>query len=101
MPSSVLKWTLRSLTSSRATQHLARGGEPLPVGHPRVEERVDDVHDQVGYDDEERAEQDGALDHRKVGVLDAVVGEAPDARDVEDGLDQDRAAQEDADVEPE
>ena len=52
-------------------------------------------------DDEERAEQHGALDHRQVALLDRVVGEPADAGDVEDGLGEDRAAEQDADVEPE
>ena len=60
-----------------------------------------DVHDQAHDDDEERAEQHGALDHGQVAAQDRLVGEAADARDVEDGLGEDRAAEQDADVEAE
>src|SRR5438093_13290848 len=41
MPSSVSKWTLRSVTSSRAKL----------IPHARVEEGVDDVHQQVQEDE--------------------------------------------------
>src|SRR5690348_8025316 len=91
MPSSVLKWTFRSVTSKRAKL------EP----HAWVEEGVDDVHDQAEQDDEEGAHEDRALHGRQVALLDGVVGEAPDAGDVEDGLGEDRAAQQDAEVEAE
>src|SRR3954452_25620243 len=88
-PSSVSKCTYRSRT--------LRSGSG--IFHARVDEGVEDVHDQVHDDDEERADQNGALDHRQVGVLDRVVGEPPDARDVEDGLGEDRTTEQDADVE--
>ena len=52
-------------------------------------------------DDEERAEQHGALDHRQVRLADRVERVAADARDVEHGLGEDRAAEQDADVEAE
>src|SRR3954471_23134226 len=87
-PSSVSNETVRSRISSSANS----------VPHTWVDERVRDVDDQVGHDDEERAEQHGALDHGHVAVLDRVVGEAPDARDVEHGLGEDRAAEQHADV---
>src|SRR3954447_200947 len=92
MPSSVAKWTLRSVTSRRAK---------LLVPHARVEERVDDVDYQVEEDDEEGAHQDRPLHGRQVALLDGVEGEAPDAGDVEDGLGEDSPAEEDPEVEPE
>src|SRR6476660_6027339 len=92
MPSSVRKWTLRSSTSSRGT-------ELIP--HTGVEERVDDVHDQVEKDDEERAHEHRALHDVQVALLDRVEGEAADPGDVEDGLREDRAAEQDAEVEAE
>src|SRR5436190_14261179 len=91
MPSSVSKWTLRSVTSSRAKS----------VPHARVEEGVDDVHDQVQQDDEERAHEHRALDGVEVALLDGVVGQAADAGDVEDRLGEDRPAEEDAEIQPE
>ena len=70
------------------------------VAHARVEERVQDVDDQVRDDDEDRAEEHRALDRRQVGVDDRVVGVAPDAGDVEDRLREDGAAEQDPEVEP-
>src|SRR5215203_6972398 len=90
-PSSVSKWTFRSSISSRA----------MSVPDPWVEECVHDVHHEVHEDDGERRDQDGALHDRQVALLDRVVGEAPDAGDVEDGLREDRAAEQDAQVEAE
>src|SRR4051795_5103579 len=87
-PSSVSKWTRRSLTVSRGSGIRDAG----------VDEGVQDVHDQVGEDDEERAQQHRALDHGQVAVDDRVVGQPPDAGDVEDRLGEDRAPEEDADV---
>src|SRR3954471_6911857 len=87
-PSSVSKWTVRSRT--------LRSGSG--IADSRVDDGVQDVHDQVRDDDEERAEQDRALDHREVAVLDRVVCEPADARDVEDGLGEDRAAEQHPDV---
>src|SRR5436190_7661269 len=91
MPSSVRKRTRRSRTSSSA----------MSVAYARVQEGVGDIDDQVRDDDEERAEEDRALDHRQVGVVDAGVGQPADARDVEDDLGENRAAEQDADVEAE
>src|SRR3954454_22429685 len=87
-PSSVSKCTYRSRTLKSGSG----------IFHARVDEGVEDVHDQVHDDDEERADQNRALDHRQVGVLDRVVGEPPDAWDVEDRLGEDRTAEQDADV---
>src|SRR4051795_198475 len=89
-PSSVSKCTYRSRTVSSGSG----------IFHARVDEGVEDVHDQVHDDDEEGADQDGALDHRQVRVLDRVVREPPDAGDVEHRLGEDRAAEQDADVDP-
>src|SRR3954453_20314541 len=93
-PSGVSNCTRRSFTSSS-------GVEASGIFHPWVEERVRDVHDQVEQDDEEGGEQDRALDLRQVEPLDRVVAVTADARDVEHRLGQDRAAEQDAQVEPE
>src|SRR3954463_4621197 len=89
-PSSVSKWTVRSRT--------LRSGSG--IADARVDDGVEDVDDQVRDDDEERAEQHRALDHREVAVLDRVEREAADPGDVEDGLGEDRAAEQHADVDP-
>src|ERR1700704_2329929 len=57
-PSSVWKCTYRSRTVSSGSG----------IFHARVDERIEDVDDQVGDDDEEGTDQDGALDHRQVRV---------------------------------
>src|SRR6201991_4728671 len=92
-PSSVSKCTRRSMTSS--------SGAAISVPHSRIDERVQDVDDEGHDHDEEGAEQHGALDHRQVRVRDRIVGVAPDALDVEDRLSEDRAAEQDADVQAE
>src|SRR4029453_4775480 len=69
-PSRVRKETRRS--------RMSRSGA-TSVANSRVEERICDVDDEVGDDDEDRAEEHGALDRREIGVDDRVVGEAPDA----------------------
>src|ERR1700755_706200 len=95
-PSAVRNLTSRSAISRRG---LTRAGSRVPP--PRVEQRVDDVDDEIGHDDEEGSEQDGPLDHGQVAVDDALVGVAADARDIEEGFSKDRAAEQDADVEAE
>src|SRR5512132_74736 len=90
-PSRAWKDTRMSRMSSRAATSVANAW---------VEERVRDVDDEVRDDDEERAEEHGALDRREIGVDDRVVGEATDARDVEDRLREDGAAQEEPEVQP-
>src|SRR5215217_3596132 len=112
-PSSVSKCTRRSSTSSRGAAISASSGgswcvrgcqesrEEALVAHSRIDEGVEDVHDEAHDDDEERSEQDGALDLGQVEAHDRVEGEASDALDVEDGLGEDRPAEQDADVEAE
>src|SRR4051794_5584399 len=88
IPSSVSKWTVRSRTLSRGSD----------IADARVDERVEDVDDQVRDDDEERPEEHRSLDHREVAVLDRVEGKPADPGDVEDALGEDRAAEQHADV---
>src|SRR5918998_1382752 len=85
----------------RAIQWCRGAWEGPLVPDSWIEECVHDVHYEVHEDDGQRRDQDGALHDRQVALLDRVVGEAPDARDVEDGLREDRAAEQDAEVEPE
>src|SRR4051794_11236137 len=93
IPSSVSKWTVRSRTLRRGSEAILLG-----IADARIDHRVQDVHDQVRDDDEERAEQDRALDHREVAVLDRVEREPADPGDVEHALREDRAAEQHADV---
>src|SRR5215217_4384999 len=94
MPSSVSKCTCRLSISRSAIS------APL-VADARVEECVQDVHEQVHHDDGERRDQHGPLHDRQVALLDRVEGQAPDPRDVEDGLREDGAAEQDAEIEAE
>src|SRR5215217_4316785 len=86
---------------SKCTRRLSISRSAMSVAHARVEECVQDVHDQVGEYDSRRCDQHGALHDRQVALLDRVEGEAPDSRDVEDGLSQDGTADQDAEVEAE
>src|SRR4029453_9120611 len=90
-PSRVRKDTRRS--------RMSRSGA-TSVANSRVEERIRDVDDEVGDDDEDRAEEHGALDRREIGVDDRVVGESSHAGDVENRPGGDRPAEEDPDVQP-
>src|SRR4051794_37848852 len=53
------------------------------VAHPGVDEGVQDVHDEAHDDDEERAEEHGALDLGQIEAHDRLVGVSPDPLDVE------------------
>src|SRR5919197_1489077 len=65
----------------------------MSVPDARIDERVQDVHDEVLGDDEEGAEEDGPLDRGQVRVDERVVGVAPDPGDVENGLREHGAAE--------
>src|SRR3954453_20472470 len=92
VPSSVSKWTARSLISSSAM---------WSVPDPWIEEGIHDVHEQVHHDDGKRADQHRSLHDRQVALLDRIKGQTADTGDVEDGLGEDRAAEEDAEIEAE
>src|SRR6185295_14974108 len=70
-PSSVLKETLRSRTSSS-------GVAKSDNTHPRIEPRVQEVDQRIRDDDEERRVHDGCHDQRKVEVLERVVRQLSD-----------------------
>ena len=53
----------------------------------------------IGEHDEDRAEEDDALDRGQVSVLDRIDRVAPHTGNVEDRLDEDRAAEEDPEIE--
>src|SRR5439155_16529185 len=55
----------------------------------RVDESVEDVHDQVDADDHEAGHDHDALHEREVALEDALVEQAADARPREDHLDDD------------
>src|SRR5204862_3795178 len=62
------------------------------VPYPRVEDRVERVDAEVDEDDDRHHDEVDALDHRIVSLVDRVEQEAAHARQPEDGLDDDGAA---------
>src|ERR671919_1872230 len=82
-----------SLLSSSATDTSA---------HPdaRIEEGVRDVDEQVHEDEDDRNEEDSALENRVVAVLDRLREPRPHAGDGENGLGEDRTGEEQPGLEP-
>src|SRR5918992_4588607 len=78
-PSSVGKWTRRSLT-------WRRGSANLRVPYSRIQERVDHVNDQIGHHDEERRHDGDAHDDGEILGPDALDRVFPDPIEVEHGL---------------
>ena len=62
---------------------------------------MDDVDEQVGRDDEEGEHERRSLHHRIVARRDRVDEQAAEPGDPEDVLDQDRAADQEREVDPE
>src|SRR5438067_1245750 len=95
MPSSVSNETRRSSALNSGSVTAARPRLPgvSRVPDPWIKVGVRDVDDDIRDDDEHGREQHGPLDDRDVRVDDRAVVEAADARDVEDGLGQHRAAE--------
>src|SRR5439155_13942716 len=69
--------------------------------HPWVERRVDDVCEQVDQDDEEGEDEGRPLDDRIVARRHRVDEQPADSGDGEDVLDQDRAADQEREVDSE
>src|SRR5947209_489651 len=89
-PSSVLKYVFRSVTSSSAIS--------LGESDPRVDPRVQQVHDQVEDDDADGGEDDDPLHRRKVECTDRGDRGLAEAGQPVDRLGEDRAAQRKTDV---
>src|ERR1700755_1113479 len=86
-PSSVLKDTLRSRTSSSGgSADVTR----LRRADPRVEARVEDVGERGGDRDEDRPVDDRPHDPRQVERHERAVGEQPHARQAEPDLGDER-----------
>ena len=64
-----------------------------------IEDAIDEVDEEVDHDEHERGQEDGALHHRVVAVVDRLHREPADARPREHGLGDDRAAQQGAELE--
>ena len=79
---------------------LGDGHRPLPPSpDARVDQRVRDVHQQVHEHDDDRHEQDAALDHGVVAVGDRLLQPRADPRIREDRLREDRAGEQQPDLE--
>src|SRR3954451_2700724 len=90
-------WRERNETRRPSTSSRGSG-----ISHPGLEDGVEQVDDGVGQDDEERRVEDATHDHRKVDVLERVVGQLADPREAEDDLgEQCRPAHQRPEVEPE
>src|SRR5664279_5651131 len=85
-----------SLDSSSATDTLLLPSEP----DAGVDQAVRDVDEQVHEHDDDRDEQDPALDHRVVPVADRLSEPRADARVREDGLGEDRSGEQQPHLEP-
>src|SRR5688500_2137197 len=100
MPSSVWKRVRRSRTSSREVMRMLSSGSVGLSGEPdsRVDPSVEEVHDEREDDDRERTEDDDALEDREVELADRPDRGRAQPVQPEDGLDEDRPAEQQADV---
>ena len=71
-----------------------------PEPHARVEVGVGDVDEEVGDDEDDRDQHHDALHHREVAGGDRLQREEADAGPVEDQLDDEGAAEDEADLQP-
>src|SRR3712207_2177893 len=70
------------------------------VPHPRVEDRVEDVDEQVHQHEERSPIEDDALDHGVIPTVDRLVGDLTYPWPGEDRLGNDRPAHQEAYLEP-
>src|SRR3712207_335805 len=70
------------------------------VPHPGVQDRVEDVHQEVHQHEERRPVEDHALHHRVVALVDGLVGDLAYPRPGEDGLRDHRPAHQKPDLKP-
>src|SRR5918992_3718427 len=92
-PSSVGKWTRRSLT-------WRRGSANLRVPYSRIEEGVDHVHHQVGHHDEQGCHDGHTHDHGEVRGPDTLNRVLPDTVEIEHRLRDDGSAEQVPQVHP-
>src|ERR687893_2334532 len=70
------------------------------VPHPGVENRVEDIDQEVHQHEQRRPEEDHTLDHGVVPAVYRLVGDLADSRPGEDRLRNDRTAHQEAYLEP-
>src|SRR5699024_3513039 len=79
-------------TKCSAAGRAERGTGSLRIADPRVEHGVEQVHDQVGEQEDDHQQRHHRDDHRALAVVDGAEQQRADAADVEDALGDDRAA---------
>src|SRR5579859_4056616 len=84
----------------RCTREVAGRRGTLGVADTRIEPRIQHIHDEVAREVGDRDEQHGPLDHREVAHEDRLHRELPETRPAEDRLDDERAAEEAAELQP-
>src|SRR5262245_5533995 len=93
----------RRMRTPRRRTGTARGGARTCslIGHARIEERVRQVHEEIHQDDQHRADDGDRLDDRIVAAGDGGKQQLPRARDGEDRLDHEGAADQEAKLQAE
>src|SRR5712692_3481971 len=87
--------------SVRAAARLGLAFAALPfIADPRVDDRVEDVHEKVDDDDHRAAQEHDGLDDGEIPEGDPLVEQAADAGPGEDGLDDDRDVDHEDEVDP-
>src|SRR5215207_2403202 len=91
---------LRVSTPGAATASCWIWASATSVPHPGVEDRVEDVYEEVNQHEQRRPVEHDALDHGVVATVDGVVGDLAHPRPGEDGLRDDRPAHEETGLQP-
>src|ERR671917_255444 len=91
---------LRVSTPGAATASCWIWASATLVPHPRVEDRVEDIHDEVDQHEEHGPVEDDALDHCVVPTIDGVVGDLAHPRPAEDLLGDQCPAHEEPNLQP-
>jgi hypothetical protein len=89
----------RPLGASSSTSRAITSAVDISCSDPRVDDRVGDVDQQVDEDEHHGHEQHAALQHGVVALLDGLRQPVAEPLDVEDGLGQDRARQQEPGLE--
>src|SRR3712207_6119490 len=91
---------LRVLTPGAATASCPTDASATLVPHPRVEDRVEDIDEEVHQHEQRGPVEHHALDHGVVPAVYRLVGDLADPRPGEDRLGDDRPAHQEAYLEP-
>src|ERR1044072_226442 len=94
-PTLILRSSRRPRLEGWQRATFSRMSRPLDA---RVDRRLDHVDHEIEEHEEQREHQDGALQKRKIALEDRRVEQKAGARPGEHGLDQDRAAEQIAEL---